>query len=68
MKTKPVGCAKRIHVRTVLGEVEEAWDCRPFGLGRVVAPVMPVDIELRPGTHLNLHSGELRKSLSSIAA
>lgn len=68
MRTRMLGCAKRIYVETNMGEREEAWDCRPFGLGRIVSPAIPVDIELQPGTHLNLHSGELRRSATSIAA
>ena len=68
MKMKTVGCAKRVHVETLLGERHGAWDCRAFGFGRVVTPVMPMQIELEPGTHLDLHSGELRRTLTSIAA
>jgi len=63
-----LGCAKRVHVETLLGERRGAWDCRPFGFGRVVTPIIEMRIELEPGTHLDLHSGEVRQQLTSIAA
>jgi hypothetical protein len=68
MKMKTIGCAKRVHVEMPLGARREAWDCRPFGFGRIVTPVVPMVIELEPGTHLDLHSGELRRERTSIAA
>lgn len=68
MKIATIGCAQRIRVETPLGERRTAWDCRPFGFGRIVTPVLPVQIELQPGTHLDLRSGEVRMATTSIAA
>jgi hypothetical protein len=69
MKMKTIGKAKRVRVETPLGERCSAWDCRAFGFGRLVAPRLPMQVELEPGTHLDLHSGELRMALGgSIAA
>jgi len=65
---KTIGKAKRVRVGTPLGERCSAWDCRAFGFGRLVAPRLPIQVELQPGTHLDLRSGELRMALSSIAA
>jgi len=65
---KKIGCAKRILVSMPLGERRGAWDCRPFGLGRIVAPIIPMHIELEPGTHLDLATGELQRALTPIAA
>lgn len=68
MKTKTIGCAKRIQVEMPLGAQRSAWDCRPFGFGRIVAPVAPLQIELEPGTCLDLSTGEIQRMRSSIAA
>ena len=68
MRMKTIGKAKRVRVETPLGERCSAWDCRAFGFGRLVAPRLPIRVELQPGTHLDLRSGELRMALSSIAA
>jgi hypothetical protein len=65
---KTLGCAKRITVEMPLGARRGAWDCRPFGFGRIITPVLPIRIELDNGTHLDLRSGELRARLTSIAA
>jgi hypothetical protein len=65
---KTIGKAKRVRVETPLGERCSAWDCRAFGFGRLVAPRLPIQVELQRGTHLDLRSGELRMALSSIAA
>lgn len=65
---KTLGCAKRVTVETPLGERRGAWDCRPFGFGRIVTPRLPIKVELDHGTHLNLRSGALRAPLTSIAA
>jgi len=67
-KMKTIGSAKRISVELGMGARQGAWDCRPFGFGRVVTPRMPVEIELEPGTHLDLHTGELRAERTSVAA
>ena len=67
-KMKTIGAAKRISVDLGMGARQRAWDCRPFGFGRVIAPILPVQIELRPGTHLDLHTGELRAETSVAAA
>ena len=65
---KTIGCAKRIQVSMPLGERRGAWDCRPFGYGRIVTPVLPMQIELERGAHLDLSSGEVSVSRQSIAA
>lgn len=67
-KMKTIGSAKRISVDLGMGARQRAWDCRPFGFGRVVAPILPVQIELERGTHLDLHTGELRAERQSVAA
>ena len=67
-KMKRIGSAKRVSVELGMGMRHRAWDCRPFGFGRVVTPILPVEIELEPGTHLDLRTGELRAALSSVAA
>jgi len=70
MHTRILGRAQRIRVEMPLGAWREAWDCRPFGFGRVVAPVLPIEIELEPGTHLDLATGEVRREsvIRTIAA
>jgi hypothetical protein len=66
-KMKAIGSAKRITVD--LGfERRRAWDCRPFGYGRIVTAILPVQIELEPGTHLDLRSGVILAALTSAAA
>jgi hypothetical protein len=67
-KMRTIGSAKRINVELGMGAKYRAWDCRPFGFGRVVTPILPVQIELEPGTHLDLHTGELLAERSSVAA
>lgn len=67
-KMKTIGAAKRITVELGFGGHRRAWDCRPFGFGRVVAPTLPTEIELQPGTHLDLRTGELRAAITSAAA
>ena len=57
---KPLGRARRIRARMPFGATRAAWDCRRFGLGRVVAPVIPAIIELADGVLLNLATGEIR--------
>lgn len=59
-----LGKAKRIRVK-MPAAARCAWDCRPFGLGRVVAPMMATDIEIANGVMLNLRSGELRATTSA---
>ncbi len=65
VQTKHFGTAKRIRVRMPLSATRYAWDCRPFGFGRIVAPVASGVIEITPGVHLNLATGELRSEASS---
>jgi len=62
---KTLGQAKRIRVRTRFGESCAAWDCRPFGFGRIVAPTASGMIEIAPEVHLNLATGELRADTRS---
>lgn len=56
---RTIGSARRVRVALPLGAQREAWDCRAFGLGRVVAPQIPTSVELAPGTYLDLRTGEL---------
>ncbi|MGD9764741.1 MAG: hypothetical protein AB7V27_13585 [Candidatus Binatia bacterium] len=62
MKIKVLGQAKRVQVTTACGARATAWDCRPFGLGRIIAPKIPIKIELEPGMDLELATGELSVS------
>jgi hypothetical protein len=62
---KSIGTAKRIRVRMPVSGVRYAWDCRPFGFGRIIAPVAPGVIEIAPGVHLTLATGELRSEAGS---
>jgi hypothetical protein len=43
-----------------LSAIRSAWDCRPFGFGRIVAPMVSGVIEIAPGVDLNLATGEVR--------
>jgi hypothetical protein len=52
-----IGTAKRIRVRMPIVGSRSAWDCRPFGLGRIIAPVTDGVIEIAPDVHLDLASG-----------
>jgi hypothetical protein len=52
-----IGTAKRVHVRKPFSA--DAWDCRQFGFGRVVAPQLPVAVEIAPGVELHLRTGEV---------
>jgi hypothetical protein len=65
---KRLGCAKRIRVTTPLGTRRQAWDCRAFGHGRVITPILPIQIELSHGVHLDVHTGEVRSAATDIAA
>ncbi len=62
---KSLGRAKRIRVRTAFSGYSQAWDCRPFGFGRVIAPVATGCIEIAPHVELDLATGELRADPSS---
>jgi hypothetical protein len=68
MKVRTIGCAKRVRVKMPLGQTRLAWDCRPFGLGRIVTRVLPIEIELNPGMHLNAPSGRVWVTPNSLAA
>ncbi|HXQ20457.1 MAG TPA: hypothetical protein VN812_02200 [Candidatus Acidoferrales bacterium] len=63
VQTKHLGTAKRIRVRMPLCATRYAWDCRPFGFGRVVAPVASGVIDIAPGVQLDLATGELRSEV-----
>jgi len=54
-----VGTAKRVRVRMPFRATRSAWDCRPFGFGRVVAPLVSGAVEIAPGVDLDLATGEL---------
>lgn len=66
--SRRVGFAKRVRVQLPLGARHEAWDCRPFGLGRVIAPQMPARVEIAQGTYLDLSSGEVRAAARGVSA
>ena len=57
--TRILGRAKRIRVRLPFGAIARAWDCRPFGFGRVVAPVARGSIEIAPHVELDLATGAI---------
>ncbi len=57
---KRLGFARRIRVRMPFSATRMAWDCRPFGLGRIVAPRLRTTVEIATGIHLDLTTGELR--------
>jgi len=61
---KTLGRARRIRVRTAFGGYCQAWDCRPFGFGRIVAPVATGSIEIAPHVELDLATGALRAETS----
>ena len=63
-----IGYAKRIRVQMPLGMRHEAWDLRPFGLGRVIAPELPTRVEIKQGTWLDLASGEVRAAARTVSA
>ncbi len=64
-KCRYLGNARRIRVRLPLGSTRSAWDCRPFGFGRVIAPVADGEIEVASGVHLNLSSGAVRSETAA---
>jgi hypothetical protein len=66
--SRRVGFAKRIRVQLSLGVRHQAWDCRPFGLGRVIAPELPTRVEIARGTYLDLSSGEVLAAGRSVSA
>jgi hypothetical protein len=55
-----IGTAKRIRVRIPFVGSRSAWDCRPFGFGRIIAPVVDGVIEIAPDVHLDLATGTLQ--------
>jgi len=61
---KTLGHAKRIRIRR-FAESCSAWDCRPFGFGRIVAPITSGVIEIAPEVHLDLATGELQADIRS---
>jgi hypothetical protein len=63
-QTKVLGVARRIRVRTRFGGYCQAWDCRPFGFGRIVAPLATGAIEIAPRVELDLAKGEIRAEAS----
>jgi hypothetical protein len=54
-----VGTARRVRVHMPFKATRSAWDCRPFGFGRIVAPIASGSIEIAPGVDLDLATGEL---------
>jgi len=63
---KYLGTAKRIRVRMPVVGSRSAWDCRPFGFGRIIAPVARGTIEIAPGVYLDLDSGALSVETSAV--
>jgi hypothetical protein len=61
-----LGHARRIRVRLPLYATRYAWDCRPFGFGRIIAPRVSGSIDLAPGVELDLANGELRCEAHSV--
>ncbi len=57
---RTIGTAKRIRVRMPLSGVRSAWDCRPFGFGRIIAPIATGEIEIAPEVYLDLATGTVR--------
>jgi hypothetical protein len=55
-----LGRAKRIRVRVSFSGSTQAWDCRRFGFGRIVAPVASGCIEIAPHVELDLGTGAIR--------
>jgi len=64
-RSKCLGNARRIRVRMPLGYSRLAWDCRPFGFGRIVAPVADGEIEVAAGVYLDLSTGALRSDTAA---
>lgn len=64
-RIRHLGTAKRIRVRMPFSALRFAWDCRPFGFGRIVAPMTSGTIEIAAGVDLNLATGELRAASGS---
>ena len=58
-QARMLGRATRIRVRLPLGAIARAWDCRPFGFGRIVAPVAQGRIEIAPHVELDLATGDI---------
>jgi hypothetical protein len=67
-RSKRLGYAKRVRVRLPFGTPRQAWDCRPFGGGRIVAPALPTEVEIARATFLNLRSGEIRTTRATAHA
>jgi hypothetical protein len=56
-----MGRARRVVVHLPFGARRRAWDCRPFGYGRVIAPRIEMQLPLAADTVLDLSCGELRR-------
>lgn len=65
---KRIGYAKRVRARSPFGTRLWAWDCRPFGLGRVAAPALATRVEIARDTTLDLVSGEVRLATAAARA
>lgn len=61
MQAKSMGRARRVVVMLPFGARRRAWDCRPFGFGRVIAPQVDMKLQLDPDTVLDLSDGELQR-------
>ena len=62
---KILGRAKRVRVRLPFSAIRQAWDCRPFGFGRIIAPMTTGSIEIAPRVELDLATGEIRAEVTS---
>ena len=58
-----LGFARRVRMRLPAGAVRRGWDCRSLGFGRIIAPALPMSLEIASDVVLNLRSGELRAKL-----
>ena len=68
MAPRMIGCARRVRVKLPLGKRLSAWDCRPFGFGRIVTRLLPMQIKLDRQTRLDIRTGEVRRVPRSLAA
>lgn len=59
-QSRTIGTAKRIRARMPFSGARYAWDCRPFGFGRIIAPIATGEIEIARDVYMELATGTLR--------
>lgn len=59
-QSRAIGTAKRIRARMPFSGVRYAWHCRPFGFGRIIAPIAIGEIEIARDVYMDLATGTLR--------